>query len=146
MHGSDIGVSKAICDYVNFARSLPPPKAPRIFLPTDCVECLCGKQMRPADMPRKSTGLVAYTDTVCHGCVRTYRDLNTLVCARCKSVVAKIRPAVDPQDKFEFTRGGHCHVPYCGACVTDTESAEISERILWRAKNGLPNPILSSNT
>ena len=94
-------------------------------------------------MPKRDSGVAAYRDNVCFGCRTKYCKLAKIICVRCQEVVGHLEPATDPQDKFKFESNSVYHMCTCAKCCIDVESAEIVERILWRTKNNLPNPLLS---
>lgn len=139
---------RQLMEYLDVIREMPPPKPPRLLLPSEAdpklMTCACGVPKRVKDMPVRNSGVVTYSDTVCFGCRQGWHKLATLVCATCKAVVAKVEPSKDPKDHFEFIAGRVYHVMHCTVCTPDLESSDVIERIIWRRNLGIPNPVAES--
>lgn len=135
-----------LLSYIDTLRQMPPPKPMRLVTAEDVnfMKCMCGHRRRRSDMPRVSSGVVVFSDNVCRGCVKKYRDLATVVCAKCKDVLGRVEPGTDPKDRFTFERGAIYHILYCDSCTPGLSNSEVIERILWRRANNIPNPVKST--
>lgn len=136
---------RQILEYLDIVKQMPPLNPRRILLPTEAnpllMTCACDIPKRIKDMPRKSSGIFGFTDTVCYGC-RRWAKTATLVCATCKAVVGKIEPGEDPKDHFKIETGKVYHVMQCNVCTPAAASSDLIERILWRRNLGIPNPVV----
>ena len=92
----------------------------RVPLPGEIVPCLmCAKPML---MPR----YIGNPDQVCPECWSTYDDCARVVCARCKVVVARVKPG--PTDSgYHVRKREVLHIDKCNVCANGTEQSVILE-------------------
>jgi len=130
---------RQIHEFIDIAKQMPPPVAPKLITNLDDVRymhCLCGKRKLCVDMPPRHSGIVAFKDIICRGCVKGVQKWATVVCRRCSQVVLKREPGRD-KDGFTFLPGGIYHTLNCASCCPELESTEIIERLLYRRNNNL---------
>ena len=117
---------------VGVLASLPPLKPqPLIHKPQE--RCVCGKLVPITTLEELDTGVFKTLNDVCKGCTegkKIDRGLARIVCARCKRVLLRIKPATD-KTGFEFKAGKTYHVSECSLCNPDISECPIIEKVLW---------------
>lgn len=122
----------------------PEPKKPVIEPPTET--CICGKTVlaSPDVLHALNTGVFTTLNDVCKGCAegeKLDRENARLVCSRCKRVMLRMEPHVDPHTKFEFKAGKSYHLESCALCdpAPNGEGKEykIIEVLLWKNKHNI---------
>ena len=112
---------------------LPPPaqEEPKILSPEEV--CACGKKVPLIDLEEMNTGVFKSVGDICKGCKDGHRldQLHAkIVCARCKRVIGRVKPATD-KTGFTFRAGKTYHLAQCGLCEPGIERCPIIEKILW---------------
>jgi hypothetical protein len=110
---------------------------------TGTLKCLCGKNMKWADMPVVNTGHMNVFDVVCRGCpavARDIRDLSILVCVGCRKVMGRIPPH-EKKSGFRYEAGKFYHINKCPECVPGIDHADCVEELVW-LKHNKPKSII----
>lgn len=125
---------------VEMAAKLPPPQfTPDPVNPqrhaytwdnAGLIKCACGKWQKAVEMPIRFTGVLNIVDNVCPQCAGQDKGMARIVCARCKQVVARMKPHRD-QHGFTYREGVYYHVEECPGCVPETRQSMIVEKILF---------------
>jgi hypothetical protein len=141
--------TRTLQEYLHRIQELPAAPVPRLWSLEDdrYLKCACGHLRDRRLMPDRHSGLVSFKDVFCRGsCQKQVDKMATIVCYTCRDVVGKVEPHEDKKDHFKFEAGAVYHVLRCDKCTQGMEQAEVVERILHRRRNGLPNPMLSSQS
>lgn len=133
-------LKKSILEVKDKLEQLPPaPKLPK--LDTTVKEtCICGKVVPISQLKSFYSGAVQCIGDVCKGCEKGEKQdkqFCKLICAKCKRVICRVTPGVDPTDGFEFKAGACLHTAGCGYCSSTVKDGEqepfpIIEKRLWR--------------
>lgn len=119
---------------VSQLKPLPPAIDPETETLTH-MKCACNKLVEKAAMRILNTGVVHAVDNVCPGCRRYADELVSIVCVRCKAVVARMAPCVDKLG-FQFKAGGVLHTECCGVCQPGLEKSYIIEQLIHYRRLG----------
>lgn len=92
--------------------------------PHSIIPCLlCGKPFL--------IGLYTGTlDQVCPECYKTYQECASLVCAKCKVTIAKIKPGV-MDCGFEIKKRSTLHSSCCNICNPGLQQSTVIEVEQW---------------
>ena len=105
-------------EMVNILASLPPPEKQEIL--TDTREtCACGKKVHVAELEELDTGVFKTYNDVCKNCPegkKLDKETSRVVCAICKRVICRIKPATD-KTGFTFVPGKTCRTFVCFGLV-----------------------------
>lgn len=123
-------------EMVNVLASLPPPEKQPII--EDLREtCACGKRVHIADLEELNTGVFKTYNDICKNCPTGHKldkELARVVCASCKRVICRIKPAKD-KTGFKFIAGRTYHLATCALCAPGKERYPIIEKVLWDRAN-----------
>lgn len=130
---------KALQKYAEIAHTLPPPPKLKLLEPDDY--CVCGKVVPIAKFPKLNTGVRIILNNVCPDCPngkKLDKETARVVCCKCRRVVARLEPSVDPIDGFVIKAGMSLHIMECPNCdgANKDKECEIIEKIIWQKKNG----------
>lgn len=113
-----------------------------IYITTDLsCTCQCGKTKKLEDLEDLNTGVFICKNDICKGCKEGKeidKKLARVVCAKCKRVTIRIKPAED-KTGFRFIAGKTYHQNGCAFC--DKTSGEhrytIIEKAMWNRTHGV---------
>lgn len=116
--------------------SLPPLQKQPIV--NDLTEtCACGKQVSVTALEELDTGVFKTLNDVCKDCPtgkKLDKEMARLVCAGCKRVITRIKPATD-KTGFKFLPGKTYHLSNCAFCNPGLGKYQIVEKVLWDMDN-----------
>lgn len=121
---------------INVLASLPPVK-PQKLITEPKETCACGKHVHITALEELDTGVFKTLNDICKNCPdgrKIDRELARVVCAQCKRVITRIKPAVD-KTGFEFKAGKTYHVSECSMCNQEIQRCPIIEKVLWDKKH-----------
>lgn len=121
------------CEETN--RPLRPPPRPYTFDNPELVKCGCGK-FRPIEtMAIRDSGVLKYVDNVCPDCAGQDKGMARIICAGCRTVVARMAPHKD-KNGFKVEAGKCYHVDQCPGCNPKLEKSMIIEKVIYARKLG----------
>lgn len=136
MSGFDDITEEKLNKMISILAALPPMKKQKLIVePTET--CACGKKIPITALEELDTGVFKTLNDVCKGCKEGHkidRELARVVCAQCKRVITRIKPAVD-KTGFEFKAGKTYHVSECSMCNPEIQRCPIIEKVLWDKKH-----------
>lgn len=124
--------------------TIPAPKEKPVVEEDPTETCICGKKVlaSPDVLHSLNTGVFNILNDVCKGCEageKLDRENARIVCMRCKRVMLRMTPHVDPVTKFEFKAGKTYHLEGCALCDPDPNGKEykIVEVLMWKHKHNI---------
>lgn len=127
-----------VTEMVQLLSTLPPAKPLPPVDNTPKETCVCGHTKLVTDLEMLNTGAFLMPNDICKGCKKGKeidKAAARIVCARCKKVVMRLKPATD-KTGFTFLPGKTYHLTECKLCNPSIDSANIVEKTLWdRARN-----------
>lgn len=112
--------------------SLPPLKPQPVI--NDFKEtCACGKKVNITSLEELDTGVFKTLNDICKNCPEGHKidkELARVVCAACKRVITRIKPAKD-KTGFRFLPGKTYHLSNCAFCNPGENKYQIIEKVLW---------------
>jgi hypothetical protein len=138
---ADKSLGKLLKTYAKIAQSLPPPPEMPLLEPEDF--CACNKVVPVAKFVKLNTGVRVILNNVCKDCPngkKLDKETARVVCCKCKRVVARLQPGVDPMDGFIIKPNTSLHVLECPNCdgLGKGKECEIIEKVIWQKKNKGP--------
>lgn len=100
------------------------------------VTCACGNKVKLTNLTVIDTGVFKAINTVCKGCRKGAiedKKLARFVCAKCRTVVGRVRPSKD-KTGFALEAGKTYHISGCDNCCPGTEEFKLLEKVLWDRK------------
>lgn len=125
---------------------LPEPKKEEPVIEKPETTCVCGKRVfeSPEVLHKLNTGIFTTLNDVCKGCAegeKIDKETARIVCSRCKRVMLRITPSIDPVNKFEFKAGHTYHLDSCALCnpgpAGEEKEYKIIEALIWNKKHGI---------
>lgn len=129
----------ALKQFAKVANNLPPPPTLDLLEPEDY--CACNKVVPIAKFVKLNTGVKIILNNVCNDCPngkKLDKETARVVCCKCKRVVARLVPGVDPIDGFIVKPNTSLHVmecPNCDGFSSKGKECHIIEKVIWQKKN-----------
>lgn len=101
--------------------------------------CACRKKAVPLPKMQfhRTKFLTGVTDSLCAECLPMVRGMATIVCIRCKSVVARMQPVKFPTG-FKVAAGEFYHTNSCPICNPNVQTSVLIEKHFYDKENGFP--------
>lgn len=128
---------KMLQELAEVLKSLPAP--PKMVHAGDKVLCVCGEWAPLTEVSIVDTGVVKALNNVRRGCAACEKEdklTAKLVCVRCKTVVARMKPHKD-KDGFVYVAGRAYHLDGCPSCVEGLEYSSIVEKKIYEKNMGV---------
>lgn len=133
---SDINITEEKLNKMIGILASMPPVVPQPIIETPKEKCACGKMVHVNSLEALDTGVFKTLNDVCVGCKdgkKIDKELARVVCARCKRVIIRLKPAKDVTG-FTFEAGRTYHVSECSLCNPSIQRCPIIEKVLWNKR------------
>lgn len=97
--------------------------------------CACQKIKPLSEFKVANSGVVTFTDNICKGCEHLAKGLASVVCTKCKEVVARVEPHKD-RTGFAFTSDRVYHTGACPNCAPGLTFSPIIEKVIHDRRLG----------
>lgn len=136
---SDINITEEKLNKMIGVLASMPPVDPQPIIDTPMEKCVCGKMVPVASLESLDTGVFKTLNDVCIGCPdgkKIDKELARVVCARCKRILIRLKPATDATG-FKFEAGRTYHVSECSLCNPNIQRCPIIEKVLWNKSHNV---------